>query len=160
MIFRWYMTFYWFITQTRIHLLCMTISEMEKDKSKKSASCLSHTASEEQNWTGIYGFWLLSPSSFHHIAYLFAWPKSLVFLVISMSCLEKCLFRSSAHFFIVIFFFLMLSMKASTVLITKNCGKVFKRWEYQTTSPASWETCMQVKKQQLELDMEQQTGSK
>ena len=105
MIFRWYMTFYWFITQTRIHLLCMTISEMEKDKSKKSASCLSHTASEEQNWTGIYGFWLLSPSSFHHIAYLFAWPKSLVFLVISMSCLEKCLFRSSAHFFIVIFFF-------------------------------------------------------
>ena len=35
-----------------------------------------------------------------------------------------------------------------------------KRWEYQTSWPASWETCMQVKKQQLELDMEQQTGSK
>ena len=35
-----------------------------------------------------------------------------------------------------------------------------KRWEYQTTWPASWEVCMQVKKQQLELDMEQQTGSK
>ena len=34
------------------------------------------------------------------------------------------------------------------------------RWEYQTTLPASWEICMQVKKQQLELDMEQQTGSK
>ena len=33
-------------------------------------------------------------------------------------------------------------------------------WEYQTISPASWETCMQVKKQQLELDMEQLTGSK
>ena len=33
-------------------------------------------------------------------------------------------------------------------------------WEYQTTLPASWEICMQVKKQQLELDMEQQTGSK
>ena len=32
------------------------------------------------------------------------------------------------------------------------------RWEYQTTLPASWEICMQVKKQQLELDMEQQTG--
>ena len=32
--------------------------------------------------------------------------------------------------------------------------------EYQTTWPASWETCMQVRKQQLELDMEQQTGSK
>ena len=34
------------------------------------------------------------------------------------------------------------------------------RWEYQTTLPASWEICMQVKKQQLELDMEQKTGSK
>ena len=34
------------------------------------------------------------------------------------------------------------------------------RWEYQTTLPASWEICMQVKKQQLELDMEQQTDSK
>ena len=38
--------------------------------------------------------------------------------------------------------------------------KFFKRWEYQTTWPASWETCMQVRKQQLELDMEQQIGSK
>ena len=38
--------------------------------------------------------------------------------------------------------------------------KFFKRWEYQTTWPASWEICMQVKKQQLEPDMEQQTGSK
>ena len=34
------------------------------------------------------------------------------------------------------------------------------RWEYETTLPASWEICMQDKKQQLELDMEQQTGSK
>ena len=33
-------------------------------------------------------------------------------------------------------------------------------WEYQTTWPASWETCIQVRKQQLDLDMEQQTGSK
>ena len=45
------------------------------------------------------------------------------------------------------------------VWITTNNGKFFKRWEYQTTWPASWEICMQVKKQQLELDMEQQTGS-
>ena len=35
-----------------------------------------------------------------------------------------------------------------------------ERWEYQTTWPASWEICMQVRKQQLELDMEQQIGSK
>ena len=49
--------------------------------------------------------------------------------------------------------------KPLTVWITINCGK-FKRWEYQTTWSASWETCMQVRKQQLELDMEQQTGFK
>ena len=41
----------------------------------------------------------------------------------------------------------------------KSCGKFWKTWEYQTTWPASWETYMQVRKQQLELDMEQ-TGSK
>ena len=44
--------------------------------------------------------------------------------------------------------------------ITTNSGKFLKRWEYQTTWSASWEICMQVRKQQLELDMEQQTGSK
>ena len=38
--------------------------------------------------------------------------------------------------------------------------KFWKRWDYQTTSPASWEICMHVKKQQLELGMEKQTGSK
>ena len=50
--------------------------------------------------------------------------------------------------------------KPLTVWITINCGKFWKRWEYQTTCPASWEACTQVGKQQLELDMEQQTGSK
>ena len=50
--------------------------------------------------------------------------------------------------------------KPLTVWITINCGKFWKRWEYQTTWPASWEICMQLRKQQLELDMEQQTGSK
>ena len=50
--------------------------------------------------------------------------------------------------------------KPLTVWITINCGKFWKRWEYQTTWPASWETYMQVRKQQLEMDMEQQTGSK
>ena len=47
-----------------------------------------------------------------------------------------------------------------SVMITIHCGKFWERWEYQTTWPASWEICMQVRKQQLELDMEQQTGSK
>ena len=50
--------------------------------------------------------------------------------------------------------------KPFTVWITINYGKFFKRWGYQGTWPASWETCMQVRKQHLELDMEQQTGSK
>ena len=45
-----------------------------------------------------------------------------------------------------------------TVWLTVQCGKFLERWEYQTTF--FWETCMQVKKQQLELDMEQGTGSK
>ena len=49
-------------------------------------------------------------------------------------------------------------LKPLTVWITANCGK-FKRWDYQTTSPAYWEICMQVKKKKLEPDMEQ-TGSK
>ena len=55
---------------------------------------------------------------------------------------------------------LLTTPKPLTVWITTNCGKFWKRWEYQTTWPASWEICMQVKKQQLEPDMEQQTGSK
>ena len=50
--------------------------------------------------------------------------------------------------------------KPLTVWITINCGKFWKRWEYKTTWPASWEICVQVRKQQLELDMEQRTGSK
>ena len=50
--------------------------------------------------------------------------------------------------------------KPLTVWITINCGKFWKRREYQTTWPASCEICMQVRKPQLELDMVQQTGSK
>ena len=50
--------------------------------------------------------------------------------------------------------------KPLIVWTTQNCGKFWKRWEYQTTWPASWETYMQVRKQELELDMEQQTGTK
>ena len=50
--------------------------------------------------------------------------------------------------------------KPLTVWIPKNCGTFWKRWEYQTTLSASWETYMQVKKQQLEPDIEQQTDSK
>ena len=50
-------------------------------------------------------------------------------------------------------------LKPLTVWITTNCGKFLKRRGYQTTLPDSWETCMQVRKQQLEPDMEQWTDS-
>ena len=52
------------------------------------------------------------------------------------------------------------TLKSLTVWITTNYGKFLKRWEYQITWPAFWEICVQVKKQQLELDMEKWTGSK
>ena len=45
------------------------------------------------------------------------------------------------------------TLKPLSVWITTNCGKFLKRWEYQTNLPVSCETCMWVKKQQLELDM-------
>ena len=50
--------------------------------------------------------------------------------------------------------------KLLTLWIKTNCGKFLKRWEYQNTLRASWETCVQVKEQQLEQDMEKWTGSK
>jgi len=50
--------------------------------------------------------------------------------------------------------------KAFDCVDHNNCGKFWKRWKYQTTWPPSWETCMQVRKQQLELNVEQQIGSK
>ena len=59
-----------------------------------------------------------------------------------------------------IYFFSLITLKSLAVWSTRNCEKFFKRWEYQTILPASWETCMQVKKKHLELDTEQQTGSK
>ena len=47
----------------------------------------------------------------------------------------------------------LITLNPLTVWITTNCGTFLKRWEYQTTLPASWETCMQDKKQLLEPDM-------
>ena len=52
------------------------------------------------------------------------------------------------------------TLKPVTVWITTNCGKFLNRWEYWTTLLVSWESCMQVKKQQLKLDIEQLIGSK
>ena len=55
---------------------------------------------------------------------------------------------------------LLIMQKPLNMWITTNCGQFLKGWEYQATLPASWETCMQVKKQQLEQNMKQQTVSK
>ena len=57
-------------------------------------------------------------------------------------------------------YFCFIDYAKAFVWITINCGKFWKRWEYQTTCPASWEIFIQVRKQQLELAMEQQTGYK
>ena len=57
-------------------------------------------------------------------------------------------------------FALLTMSKPLTVWITTNFGKLLKRQEHQSTLPASWETCLQVKEPQLEMDMEQRTGSK
>ena len=59
-----------------------------------------------------------------------------------------------------LFLLYWLCQSQSLLWITTNYGKFFKRWEYQTTWPASWETCMKIRVQQLEVDMEQQIGSK
>ena len=68
----------------------------------------------------------------------------------------------SLYIYIVLctYMYMLCTTKPLTVWITINHGRFWNRWEYQTTWPASWETWMQVRKQQLELDMEQQTGSK
>ena len=57
-------------------------------------------------------------------------------------------------------YFCFINYTKAIECVDHNSGKFFKKWEYQTTLPASWETCMQIKKQQLEPEMEQQTGSK
>ena len=73
---------------------------------------------------------------------------------IKMQIIEK------AREFLLLISALLITQKPLTVSVITNCGKFWKRWEYLTTLPASWEIFMQVRKQQLELDMEQQTGSK
>ena len=66
-----------------------------------------------------------------------------------------CWIIKKARVFQNISFCLLTMLKPLIVWITINCGKFLKRWEYQTTWPAFWKICMQVKKKQLELDMEQ-----
>ena len=68
--------------------------------------------------------------------------------------------EKAREFQINIYFCFIDYSKAFYCVYHNKLWKFLKRWEHQTTLPASWEICMQVKKQQLKLDMEQQTGSK
>ena len=72
----------------------------------------------------------------------------------------RCILEKEKEFYINIYFCFIDYAKAFHFVDHNKLRKIWKRWEYQTTWPASWETYMQVRKQQLELDMEQQTGSK
>ena len=75
---------------------------------------------------------------------------------------KKCwIIEKAREFHETIYFCFIVYAKAfDCVCGSQHCGKFFKRWEYQTILPASWKICIQVKKQQLEPDMEQQSGSK
>ena len=59
-----------------------------------------------------------------------------------------------------IYFCFIYCAKAFDCVDHNKLWKILKEMGNLTTWPASWETCMQVRKQQLELDIEQQTGSK
>ena len=59
-----------------------------------------------------------------------------------------------------IYFFFIDYAKAFDCMDHNKLWKILQEMELPDTWPASWEICMQVKEQQLELDMEQQTGSK
>ena len=71
-----------------------------------------------------------------------------------------CIIKKAREFQKNIYFCFIDYAKAFDCVDHHKLWKFFKRWKYLTTWPDSWETCMQVRKQQLELDMEQQTGSK
>ena len=71
-----------------------------------------------------------------------------------------CIMEKAREFQKNIYFCFIDYAKAFDGMDHNKLWKILKRWEYQKTWPASWEICMQVRKQQLELDMEQQTGSK
>ena len=71
-----------------------------------------------------------------------------------------CQIMEKARVFQKTIYFCFIDYTKAFVWITINCGKFWKRWEDQTTWPASWETYTQVRKQEFKLDMEQQTGSK
>ena len=106
--------------------------------------------SRYQNFIFAHSSWFNSQHTFPEINL----NLSQKFLLYSFFLEIKNIFACFGHLYCCS---LLTMSKPLTVWITINCRKFWKRWEYQTTWPASWETYMQVRKQQLELDMEQQT---
>ena len=78
----------------------------------------------------------------------------------SSSILVTCWIIKKAREFQKNIYFCFIDYAKGFVWVTTNCGKFFKRWEYQTIWSTFWEIRMQVRKQQLELDIEQQTDIK
>ena len=72
----------------------------------------------------------------------------------------SCIIEKAREFQKNIYFRIIDYAKAFDCVDQKKTGKFLKGWEYHSTWPSSWEICMQVRKQQLEVDMEQHTGSK
>ena len=83
-----------------------------------------------------------------------------VFLEFSCFSMIQWIIEKAREFQKNIYFCFIDYAKAFDCVDHNKLWKFWKRWEYQTTWSASWEICMQVRKQQLELDMEKQTGSK
>ena len=82
-----------------------------------------------------------------------------------LHCLHNILCIPIVSYLICFFFFSQMTTETLASFLPMlhfiiNCGKPLKRWEYQTILPLSWETCVQVKKQQLEPCMEQLVDSR
>ena len=135
----------------------MSLSKLQKLVMNREAWRVAfHGISKSQTWLNCLN-WQESHNSEHYLSIsclplLILSPK-IVFHTLQNLCRFKNNWKTSISALLII-------PKALTVWITINCRKFWKRWEYQITWPASWETYMQVRKQQLELDMKQQTGSK
>ena len=118
-------------------------------------SCLENPRDREAWWAAVYGVaqsqtrlkWLSSSSS---SCWIYSNTGGLIFMTRSYLLVKVWKSRETSTSAS------LTMLKPLTVWITTNCGKFYKRWEYQTTIPVSWET-MRVKKQQLEPDMEQMT---
>ena len=83
------------------------------------------------------------------------------FVVIHLQIANICWIMENAREFQKNIYFCFIDYaKAFDCVDHNDYGKFLKRWEYETTWPASWEICMQVRRKLLELDRKQQTGSK